>query len=143
MKKFKLWVAVDESGDFYVYLGEKPTFDPKFGEWRIDTYHSGSEYIRLGHNTELKVGAEAIKEIEVELPTIGEEEEAPKGTDAYVAVDPNRTVWLFTDKPSFLDKWFIVKGACSFLGYTPSNVRSEDSLCKVHLNIPYEITSEK
>lgn len=73
MRKYKLWVAVDESGDFYVFLGEKPTFDPKFGEWRNDSYRYGSEFIHAGRNKELKKGSEAILEVEFELPTEGEE----------------------------------------------------------------------
>lgn len=70
MKKFKLWVAVDEDGAVYVYVHDKPEYHLHLSQW----HNRDFSYIRVGTDTELKAGAEAIKEIEFELPTKGEEE---------------------------------------------------------------------
>ncbi len=134
MEKFKFWVAVNDDGLVNAFWGDKPCYYPSIKQWRNDYGHFPLVY------ADIAGGLEAIKEIEFELPTKVGKEEAPKGVDAYVAVDRDMSVLLFADKPHFCGSWCSFKGG-RFLGYTSSKVYPEESLCKVQLNVPYDIVT--
>lgn len=73
MKSYKLWVAVDENGDVYVYVGDKPKYCERQEEWLNNLSLLQADYALLFRDKELKGGAAAIKEIDLEFPTKGEE----------------------------------------------------------------------
>lgn len=74
MKKFKIWVAVDDNGNVYVYGKDMPYYITFAKYWT----NPGANFSNIGCDSSLKAGEDAIKEIEFELPLKEESNEKDK-----------------------------------------------------------------